>query len=296
MIRIFFSWLFWLLFLPFRLFWLGLVTVIMATALGEFFAADPEDIPITDTLQKVVSEPKDAFASTMSHLNEFRKHLIRSVVALIITSSAAFFYFEEIITWLVVPIGGIEKLEAKEVTETIRVYMRVGFLVGLSISSPYILFEFMRFIVPGIKRKARIMGLLIIPFSTLFFGVGIWFAYKYMLPSAITFLLNFSEFNTVPTAMDYIRFTTGFMFGSGLAFQLPLVSYALAAMRVMPARLLKDNWRIAFVLLAFLAAMITPTPDWYTMLIVLLPLWILYGLSIIMAYIGQGSSLRRKST
>jgi sec-independent protein translocase protein TatC len=77
------------------------------------------------------------------------------------------------------------------------------------------------------------------------------------------------------------------MFWIGIAFEFPLISFILSAMRILPARLLKDQWRLAFIILAILAAMITPTIDPINMMLVLLPLWSLYGLSIMMAYIAQ---------
>ena len=286
---------FWLLSAPFRYFWLGLTTVFMATALGEFLAEDPEDVPVTDTLKKVAAEPKDAFNAALTHLSALRNHIKKSAFVLIVTTALAFTFFKEIMAWLVTPIGGIENLEAKEVTEPISVFMRVSVLTGFTVAMPYILFEILRFFAPGISRKARIIGLLAIPFATLFFIAGLGFAYFYMLPTAISFMIEFGGIPTIPTPASYIRFTTGFMFWTGAAFQLPLVSYTLAAMKLLQAKLLKDNWRIAFILLAVLAAFITPTPDAGTMLIVLLPLWALYGFSIVMAYIGQGSRAWRKA-
>ncbi len=286
---------FWLLSTPFHYFWLGLATVVMTTALGEFLAEDPEDIPVTDTLQKVAAEPKDALKAALTHLTALRKHILKSVIVLIVTTALAFTFFEEIIAWLAAPIGGIENLEAKEVTEPISVFMRVSILTGFTAAMPYILFQTLRFFAPGISRKARIIGLLAIPFATLFFVAGLGFTYFYMLPTAISFMIEFGGIPTLPTPSSYIRFTTGFMFWTGAAFQLPLVSYTLAAMKLLQAKLLKDNWRGAFILLAVLAAFITPTPDAGTMMIVLLPLWALYGFSIVMAYIGQGRHSWRKA-
>ena len=114
------------------------------------------------------------------------------------------------------------------------------------------------------------------------------FTYFVMLEPALDVMLNFMGIQTLATPSSYIRFVTGLMFWIGVSFEFPLISYVLAAMRVLKPEALRNNWRIAVIAIAILSAMITPTVDWFNMVIVMLPLLILYGLGIVMAYIAWG--------
>lgn len=272
---------------PFKWFGRGFMKILNRTALGDFLAEDPEDTPILDTIQKATDEPRDFFDSLLEHLNDLRKHLFRAVFVLILTSIVSFIYVTEIMDWLSTPIGGIESLKAIEVTESIGVVMRITFLSGFVISLPYITFEILRFLAPGISRRARLIGLFGIPFVGIFFAAGLLFAYEFMLPAALPVLLNFMDIQTIPRPNSYFRFVTGLMFWIGVAFELPLLSFVLSSMGIITSKTLRDHWRLAFIILALLAAMITPTIDPINMMIVLLPLWSLYGLSILMASIGR---------
>ena len=101
-------------------------------------------------------------------------------------------------------------------------------------------------------------------------------------------LLNFLELETQIRPSSYVRFTTGLMFWFGVVFEFPLLAYLLSAMRILSAGALIKNWRIAVVVIAVLAAVITPTIDPINMLLVMVPLLLLYGLSIALAALAGG--------
>ena len=275
---------------PFRWLSRGMNTILRKSFLGVFFEDDPEDTPLLDSIQKATEAPKDIFDSAIEHITTLRKHLFRAVVVLILTSALSFVYIEEIMAWLTQPIGGINELRAIEVTEAIGVVMRIGFISGLVMALPYISFEIQLFVASGISRRARLIGLVGIPFVAIFFALGVIFTYYSMLPAALDVLVDFMGIQADLRPNSYFRFTTGLMFWIGIAFEFPLVSLVLSSMGVISSKTLKDHWRLAFILLAILAAMITPTIDPYNMLVVLLPLWGLYGLSILMAGIGGRKS------
>jgi sec-independent protein translocase protein TatC len=277
---------------PFR--WLGkaFIWVLEHTFFREFLTQEPEDTPIFDTIQKATDEPKDFFTSVLEHLNDLRKHLFRALIGLVIATVLTFTFVTDIMDWLAAPIGGIGELQAIEVTEPIGVVMRVAILSGFTVALPYISFEILRFFAPGISRRARLIGLLGIPFVFVFFVGGLLFSYYLMLPAALPVLLNFMGIPTMPRPSSYLKFVTGLMFWIGISFELPLISLILSSMGILPAHFLKNNWRIAVIIMTVSAAMITPTVDPINMMIVLLPLLFLYFLSIIMAYVGQG--LRKK--
>jgi sec-independent protein translocase protein TatC len=248
---------------------------------------------MTATFEKAIQHPVDFLQAVLVHLSDLRWHILRMVIFLAVSTAFAFSYTPQIIDWLAQPLpgGGIEELIAIDVTEPVGVVMRVALLTGFSISLPYIALEFLLFAARGLKRRARIIGFIAIPITSSLFISGMAFAYYVMLPAALPVLLNFMGISTIPRPSSYISFTTGIMFWIGLAFQFPLVSFFLSAMGILKAEMLKNQWRLAIVVLSVLAAAITPTVDPVNMAIVLVPLLALYSLSIAMAYLAQ---IRRK--
>lgn len=251
--------------------------------LRSFFTDEPEDTPLGETVQKAIAHPGDV----LQHLAVLRGHLFRATLAVLIASAVTFNYSNIILDWLAAPIGGIQELQAIDVTEPIGVVMRVTFFSSFALALPYIALELLLFAAPGLSRRARLTGLLAIPLVFIFFLAGILFTYYFILPSAIPFLLNFMGIPTLVRPSSYISFATGLMFWVGLAFEFPLLSYVLASMGVLPARWLSTNWRIAVVALAVLAAAITPTVDPINMMLVWIPLTALYFLSVGTASLAQ---------
>ena len=117
---------------------------------------------------------------------------------------------------------------------------------------------------------------------------GLAFAFYLVVPAAMPVLLNFMGIPTLPTPSSYMKFVTGLMFWIGVSFEFPLLAYILASMRILKAKTLIKNWRIAVVVMSLAAAMITPTVDPINMAIVLIPLCLLYGLGILMASLAGG--------
>lgn len=256
-----------------------------------FFTDEPEDTPLGETVQKAISHPSEV----LQHLAALRSHLLRATLALILVAVVMFEFSGTLLDWLAAPIGGLHALQAVDVTEPIGVVMRVTLLASFAITLPYIGLELLLFVAPGLSRRARVIGLVAIPLVFVFFLAGMLFTYYYLLPPAVNFLLNFMEIPTIVRPSSYVGFATGLMFWVGLSFEFPLLSYVLAAMGLLPARWLGQNWRIAIVLLAVLAAAITPTVDPVNMLLVWVPLTFLYFLSVATAALGQRQRTKRVS-
>lgn len=256
-----------------------------------FFAGEPEDTPISETVQKAIARPADV----LSHLAALRGHLLRATLALLFVSAIVFNFAEILLDWLALPIGGIQELQAVDVTEPIGVVMRVTLLTSFAVTLPYIALELLLFIAPGLSRRARVIGLFAIPLVFILFIAGALFTYFFLLPPAVEFLLNFMGIPTVVRPSSYVAFASGLMFWVGLAFEFPLLSYVLAAMGLLPPRWLSANWRVALVLLAVLAAAITPTVDPINMLLVWVPLVLLYFLSVATASLAHRQRLSTKS-
>jgi len=256
-----------------------------------FFIEEPVDTPLGDTVQKAVENPGDL----LTHLAALRGHLLRSALALILMAGVVFSYSPQLLDWLAQPIGGVAELQAIEVTEPIGVVMRITLITAFAISLPYISFELLLFAAPGLSRRSRFFGLFAIPLVSVFFLGGMAFTYFYILPQALPFLLGFMDIPTLVRPSSYVTFSTGLMFWIGISFEFPLVSYVLSSMGILPASLLRRQWRIAVVLLSVVAAAITPTIDPINMLIVWIPLVLLYFLSVGTASLAERQRLARQA-
>ncbi len=254
-----------------------------------FFTAEPEEHNLADAIQHAAENPRELW----EHLNILRRHLFRALLFWLLATLGALAFTPRLIDFLSRPIGGIQQLQAIEVTEPIGVFFRVALLAGFAVALPYIYFELYLFAASGLRPRGRLLGLLALPLVLLFFLGGMAFAYYVMLPTALPFLLNFMGIPTLPRPSSYIRFVTGLMFWIGVAFEFPLAIYLLAGIGWVEAKTLAEHWRIAVVFIAVLAAAITPTVDPINMLLVMGPMLVLYGLSILLARIAQK---RRQAT
>ena len=291
--RRFFHTIWWIITAPFRfIIWIlkRIANWIKSVfeAIGKVFTEEPEDRPITETVGMAFDDPKEFGYALFEHFNDLRKHLFRAAIFMVITTTITAFFMQDLLAFITKPVGGIEALQSIEVTENISVVMRIALLGGFALALPYITFELYLFIAPGLKARARVIGLLTIPIAFLFFVSGMTFAYFVMMPTALPFLLNFMDIPTAIRPASYIKFVTGLIFWIGIAFEFPLIIFGLAGMGIVRAESLLRQWRIAVVIIAIVAAMITPTIDPVNMALVMGPMIVLYFLSIGLAFIAQG--------
>lgn len=274
---------------PFRL----LITIILfpVKMIGKFWIflnTDLEESSLPDAFAASIQTP----SALLDHFEILRKHLFRIVIGMVIAIGICFYFTPRIIELLTVPIGGITALKAIDVTETIGVYMRIALIAGIALASPYIAFELWLFAAPGLKPSGRKLGLIGIPLSTLLLITGMLFAFYFLIPSALPFLLNFMGIETIPRPSSYINFVSGLMFWIGIAFEFPLVIFILSLMGVVKPGVLAKQWRIAVVIIAIAAAAITPTVDPVNMALVMGPMVILYFLSIGLSFLASFSRKR----
>ena len=271
----------WLLALPAR----GL------RAAQHFMSAEPEDHPIGDVFVEL-TQSASAREMFWEQVEALRGHLLRAVLGIAVGVGIAFAFTQRLVDFLAAPVGGLSQLKAIEVTESVGVFMKVALLAGLAISIPYVAFELWLFAAPGLRPRERWYGLVGIPLAALFFIGGMAFTYYMLLPSALPFLLNFLGIQAQLRPQAYFSFITGLMFWIGVAFEFPLVIYMLTAMGLVRPQPLVRNWRIAVVIIAVAAAAITPTVDPVNMALVMLPMTLLYVLSIVLSYLAYSG--RRK--
>ncbi len=297
--------LWWIILLPFRILWwlIRLPFYIIRwlfqapRAAIKFMNTEPEEKPIGDVFVDLVQNEnsRDMF---WEHVEVFRMHLLRATIGLAVGVGLMLFFARNMIAFLAIPVGGLDALRAIEVTESISVFMKVSLLAGLAVSLPYIAFELWLFAAPGLRPRERWVGLLGIPMATIFFAGGIVFTYYILLPSALPFLLDFLGIKAQLRPDAYFSFVTDLMFWIGLSFEFPLVIYVLTAVGLIKPQPLAANWRVAIVVIAIIAAAITPTVDPVNMSLVMLPMILLYFISIGLSYIayaGRGGKSAEKN-
>jgi len=225
----------------------------------------------------------------LDHLIELRDRLVRAFIALLIGTILSLFLFTPRMFRIVIAPMGDNVPVALRPTETIIVYFKLALIVGIILAMPVIVYELVRFIVPGLEAHERRYLVILLPGATISFAIGVLFAAFVMLPFAIKYLQGFMSDIIKPTySIDsYISFVTGLLFWVGVTFETPLIIFFLAKMGVVTPAFLSKNRKFAILLIAVLAAIITPTPDPFNMTIVMIPLILLYGIGEILARVAK---------
>jgi len=225
----------------------------------------------------------------LEHLEELRQRIFKAAAALVVATLLSFIFAGQMVDFLAAPIGGRKALVSIEITENIAIFMRVSLLSGVILAMPVIVYQVVRFVLPGLTDRERRWLLLGVPFASLLFFSGAAFTWYVMLPTAVPFLINFLGITTQVRPLNYFDFTTSLMFWIGLSFEMPLVIMFLAMLKLVKAAQLIRYWRYAVVAMAVVAAVVTPTVDPVNMSLVMLPLGGLYVISIVLASIaGRG--------
>ncbi len=229
-------------------------------------------------------EGEAAVMPLLEHLKELRNRLFRASIALMITTAISFFFTREVLLFLIAPMGD-SLPQALKPTESLGNYMKVALLCGVILAMPFIVYQVGRFIAPGLTKHERRYLFVLVPGATLCFVTGVAFAYYIMLPAAIPFLQGFmSDIIEQNWAIgEYMSFVTSLLFWIGLSFELPLFVYFLAKMGILDARTLTKNFKYAIIVIAIMAAVITPTVDPLNMALVMGPLIVLYAIGILLA-------------
>jgi sec-independent protein translocase protein TatC len=232
---------------------------------------------------------EDEGMTLADHLRELRERLLKSVIALVVGTAVGLAFAEQILRVLLAPYGPAKQLLVTSPISPLTNVFTVSVTTGAILALPFILYQALAFIFPGLLPHERRWVMIALPFGFGLFLLGVLFAFFVMLPAAVGFLTGIfpSVFNVALTPDDYIPFVAGVMFWMGVAFEMPLIIFVLAKANVINANLLKRHWRWAVVIVAVLAALITPTPDPLNMSIVMVPMLLLYGLSIILAYLAR---------
>jgi sec-independent protein translocase protein TatC len=231
----------------------------------------------------------------LSHLKELRDRVRNAAIFFLLAFGVCFYYAEQIYDWLQVPIQRAWathpklppfKMNFATLTEPFWVNMSVALWAGVFLASPFIFHQIWRFIAPGLYKKERRVGMTFAFFSGVFFVGGALFCYRFVLGNLYEFLLDYASKDTAPTLMlqGYLDLTRDMMLAFGAVFELPLFIYFLSLVGVVTHRgLWKFNrW---FVVIAFIiGAILTPSPDVVSQIMMAGPMIGLYNFSIILSY------------
>jgi sec-independent protein translocase protein TatC len=230
----------------------------------------------------------------LSHLRELRDRVRNAAITFMLAFVVCWYFASPIFEWLRAPMFNswdIHKLGKPEVvytklTEPFWVDMSIGMWAGIFLSSPFIFYQLWRFIAPGLYKRERRYTVAFAIFSALFFCAGALFCYYFVLDNLYSFLLGYgsSELKPMIAQSDYLDLTRDMMLAFGAVFELPLLIYFLALVGLVTHRgLWKFNrW---FIVLAFIiGAILTPSPDVVSQIMMATPMVVLYNLSIILAW------------
>jgi sec-independent protein translocase protein TatC len=236
-----------------------------------------------------------------AHLQELRKRLILSFIAIgagfILCYSLADSLFNILAAPLIkiMPTGG--SLIFTTVAEAFFTYMKVAFIAGLILASPFVLYQIWAFVAPGLYQKEKRY---VVPFvlgGSFFFALGILFGYFVAIPIGFKFLLGYATdfIKPMPSMKEYLSFTIKFLLVFGLVFEFPVVLVLLARIGVIDAKMMARQRKYAILLIFIFAAVMTP-PDLISQVLMALPLMGLYELSILLAKIFGKKSAPVPST
>ncbi|MFO0322038.1 MAG: twin-arginine translocase subunit TatC [Bacteroidota bacterium] len=258
--------------------------------------------------------------SFMQHLEALRWHLVRSAICIVVLAVALFCYnnflFDTIIFGPLKPdfisyktlcalghklgVGNSMcmtikpmQLQTLAASEQFLTHMWIAILGGLILSFPYIIFELWKFIKPALKANEASPAKLFITISSLLFMIGILFGYFILFPMSYNFLINYqlSDGNFVHTQNtldDYISLISTMTLVSGIVFELPIMVYLLSKIGLLTPTFMRKYRKYAVVVILILAAVITPSPDVTSQLVVAIPMYLLYEISIfVSAYVAK---------
>lgn len=235
------------------------------------------------------------------HFGELRSRLLRSVVAIFISFCGCYFFHKEIFQILRAPfdqayVQVLDKspvLIQTHILEAFMVYLKLSLVISLFVACPFVFYQIWKFIVPGLKSKEKKHVGPFVIFASLFFIGGALFGYFFVFPKGFAFFLSLTADQNIEaliTMQDYYKLAAWMLLGFGISFEAPLITTYLVYFGIISREKLIDSWRGVIVGIVVFSAIITPTPDPATLLMMSLPLVLLYGLVIGVTYFFREKS------
>jgi sec-independent protein translocase protein TatC len=220
-------------------------------------------------------------ATLVEHLEELRSRLIVCILALGVAFPIAFYFHETLIEWLMRPLPDDKTLITIGVTEPFTTSVKVSLLAALVLTFPILVWQTWSFLAPAMLEGRQRIVMRFVAFASVLFLGGIAFCYFVILPAALGFLTSYDEnlYDIQIRASYYLSFVALMTFFTGLVFQLPIFVLALVRIGVLTSAQLRRNRKIGYVGLLG-GAILLPTVDPVSLALEVLPLWILFELSI----------------
>lgn len=233
----------------------------------------------------------------LEHLEDLRSMLVRMAVTLVIATIGSFIFYKELFQAILFPLqlAGLAKdengartmLQNTDVAGPFMMAVNVSLIAAIIIAFPVLLVFLLQFVLPGLKPKEKKLLFPAIGIGTGLFLGGCTFAYWQVLPRALIFFTEFAA--TLGSRQDwtldnYVTFTTRFILVFGIAFELPIIVMALVKLDFLNFKIMKSTWRHALIAITLFAAIITPTPDVLTLMMMSGPLYVLYAICVVLAY------------
>lgn len=237
----------------------------------------------------------------LEHLEDLRKRLFYSAIALIAGFFPCWMFREKIFDLLARPVMQYlppgTKFSFLTLTAPFMMYLKIAFLASLFLTAPFIFLQIWYFIAPGLYQKEKKYVIPFMLMTTFFFALGAAFGYFLVYPYACKFFLNVGkDFNPVLTPDQYLGLSVIVLLGIAATFEIPTLVFFLAKMGLVTAKWMIRNFKYAVLAVFVIAAVITPTPDPINQSLVAVPMLILYGLSILIALIvGRGKEKARRA-
>ena len=255
------------------------------------------DLDPIDRARKAVTDRAELPGmSLMEHLGELRKRLIHSAAYLLVGFVVAYIFHEHLYGYVQKPLSDLHiALNFTHPTDGLNLYLKVAFLGGAILASPFILYQVWLFISPGMYANEKRY---VVPFMGATIGlffVGAWFGYRWVLPGALKVLiLDFGKnFHPIITIEDYTGFFLAIILGLGITFELPILIFFLALFGIVDAKFLVKHFRYAILIIFLIAAIICPMPDPSSMCLFAAPMLVLYVVGVGVAFLVHPA--RRKA-
>jgi sec-independent protein translocase protein TatC len=252
---------------------------------------------ITKARQAVSDRAELPGMSLMEHLDELRRRIIHSAAYLAVGFVVAYFFHERLYGLVQEPLDRLHiKLNYTHPMDPLNLYLQVSLIGGAILASPFILYQVWLFIAPGLYQKERRFVVPFMAATVALFMLGAGFGYFYVLPGALEILIvKFgSKFNPIVTIEEYTGFFLSIILGLGISFELPILIFFLAMFGIVSPQFLWKNIRYAILAVFLVAAIITPSPDPWTMCIYAIPMLGLYMIGIAVAWWVHPSSRKAR--
>lgn len=231
-------------------------------------AATPLPAPTPIRVAPSEEFPGEVEMSLVDHLEELRRRVLRSLLAVVVAAAACLVVVKPLVRLLEVPAEGIRFLQLAP-GEFLFVSFKVAGYSGLTLALPWVLYEILAFVLPGLNRRERRLVAPAVAGSALLFAAGLAFAWWALVPAALRFLVSYGADVVEPSwsIERYLDFVLLLMVATALAFQLPVLQLILGALGLIRARAMLAGWRWVVLLSAVSGAVLTPSTDPVTMLL-----------------------------